>query len=110
MELRTNRFLLRDFVDDDVSAYERYHSDTRFLEYYGDEAAEQGHARRLVERFQLWAAERPRRNYQFAIVRLMGTPVLVGCAGLRCSDAPKRAGEIGIEMAPEYWGRYGYAG
>lgn len=108
MEIQTNRFLLRDFRDGDSAVFESYHCDPRFLEFYGDEVADPEHAKRLVELFRQWAAERPRRNYQLAIVPI-GSAELIGCAGLRCECAPASTAEIGIGIAPDYWGQYGFA-
>lgn len=34
---------------------------------------------------------------------------LVGCCGLRTADSKPGRAELGIELAPDYWGRYGYA-
>jgi len=34
---------------------------------------------------------------------------LVGSCGLRSSGCEAGDAELGIELAPEYWGRYGYA-
>jgi RimJ/RimL family protein N-acetyltransferase len=108
MEIQTSRFLLRDFRDGDSAVFESYHCDPRFLEFYGDEVADPEHAQRLVERFRQWAAEHPRRNYQLAIVPI-GSSELIGCAGLRCEGAAPGTGEMGIGIAPDYWGQYGYA-
>ena len=54
-----------------------------------------------------WAVEEPRRNYQLAVVRRDGP--LIGCGGLRIRDAGPDSAELGVELAPEYWGCYGYA-
>ena len=56
-----------------------------------------------------WAAEKPRRNYQFAIIQRQGSQLLVGCCGLRTADSEASKAEFGIELAPEFWGRFGYA-
>jgi RimJ/RimL family protein N-acetyltransferase len=108
MDIKTTRFLLRDFVDDDASEFEMYHLDARFLEHRAEEESCTGHARELVQRFQGWAEEIPRRNFQLAIVR-KDRSCLVGCAGLRCADAPEGTAEFGMDLAPQYWGRFGYA-
>ncbi len=34
MELITKRFLLRDFIEDDLPAFVRYHEDSRSFEFY----------------------------------------------------------------------------
>jgi RimJ/RimL family protein N-acetyltransferase len=109
MEIVTKRFLLRDFIEDDSPAFEAYHADARSLEFYGAEEAKPGHALELLEIFKSWACEHPRRNYQLAIVQRQESQVLVGCSGLRSADSDARKAELGIELAPNYWARYGYA-
>lgn len=109
MELTTRRFLLRDFSDADTVAFEAYHSDPRSHEFYGAEHATPEHARELLRLFGKWAAEQPRVNYQLAIVRREQAPALVGCCGLRREHPEADSAELGIELAPQYWGRYAYA-
>lgn len=109
MEILTRRFLLRDFLPEDAPAFEAYHADPRSLEFYSAEQATAGHAGELLDFFRGWAAEQPRRNYQLAIVRRDATQTLVGCCGLRTADAVPGTAELGIELAPDYWGRYKYA-
>ena len=109
MEIVTRRFLLRDFNESDQPAFLAYHADPRSLAFYGPDDAEPGHAQRLLETFKMWAAERPRRNYQLAIIQRKEPQILVGCCGLRSSGCEAGDAELGIELAPQYWGRYGYA-
>jgi ribosomal-protein-alanine N-acetyltransferase len=104
----TRRFLLRDFAMADREAFLAYHADPSFLALYGPEEADPGHASGLLERFAAWAAERPRRNWQLAVVRRDGG-ALVGCCGLRRAGCEERSAEIGVELAPTYWGRHGVA-
>ena len=63
----------------------------------------------LVGRFIAWSREQPRLNYQFAVCLKARPSMLIGCAGLR--QAGRRAGEaeLGIELAPDFWGRHRYA-
>ncbi len=79
MEIVTKRFRLRDFQTSDTQAFEAYHSDPRFLEFYGEEESKPDHAHRLIEMFMGWAEETPRQNYQQAIVLRKETQSLVGC-------------------------------
>ncbi len=105
----TKRFLLRDFVGDDSPAFLAYHADSRSLELYGPQETKPDHAQHLLELFKLWAEEQPRRNYQLAVIQRKGPQLLVGCCGLRTADSETGKAELGIELAPEFWGRYGYA-
>lgn len=91
MELLTARYRLRDFTAADRSAFIAYHADPRMGAPERPEA--------LLDRFAAWAAERPRSNYQFAIVERQAPHGLLGCAGLR-------GAELGIELAPPHWGLY----
>lgn len=107
MLLTTKRFVLRDFVVDDFPAFEEYHADPRSSEFYGPERDNPRLAAELVQLFMAWAVEEPRLNYQLAIVQRGGP--LIGCGGLRMKDVGPDSAELGLELAPAYWGRYGYA-
>ena len=107
MRLTTKRFVLRDFLADDLTAFEAYHADPRSSELYGPEQDNPQLAAELVQLFMAWAVEEPRLNYQFAIVRRDGP--LIGCGGIRMRGAEAHSAELGVELAPAYWGRYGYA-
>lgn len=109
MEITTRRFLLRDFVPWDTPAFEAYHADPRSAEFYGGEQLNPGHARELLGLFRSWAGEQPRLNYQLAIVRRDAAQTLIGCCGLRLAGEAAGRAELGIELAPDYWGRYRYA-
>jgi len=109
MELMTKRSLLRDFIDADLPAFEAYHADPRSLESYGTDEVNPGHARQLIQLFRAWATEQPRHNFQVAIIRRDDAQTLIGCCGLRSKDSEPGKAELGVELAPEYWGRFGYA-
>jgi [ribosomal protein S5]-alanine N-acetyltransferase len=109
MEIETKRFLLRDFIELDRSPFLDYQADPRNLGFYEPGEARQGHASRLFETFQTWAADRPRLNYQLAIVQKQEPYTLIGCCGLRGMECKAGEMELGIELAPNYWGRYAYA-
>lgn len=109
VEIATRRFLLRDFNDTDFDAFEAYHSDPRSHQFYGIEHTTPEHARELLALFQAWATETPRVNFQLAIIRRRDPQTLVGCCGLRSAGEEEGVAELGIELAPEYWGRYAYA-
>src|SRR5690625_3651664 len=107
MQLSSKRFILRDFEGIDISGFVEYHNDPRLRELYRPGENTPEHAAELVQLFKYWAAEEPRQNYQLAVVRLDGQ--LVGCAGLRTKDAGPGRAELGVELAPAYWGQFGYA-
>lgn len=61
VEIFTNRFLLRDFVEEDSPAFTAYHADPRSVELYGEEQAKPAHAQELLALFRSWASSL-RRN------------------------------------------------
>ncbi|MFC6634074.1 GNAT family N-acetyltransferase [Microbulbifer taiwanensis] len=109
MQISTKRFLLRYFEDAEVSAFVAYHADPRSHEFYGIEHRDPEHARKLLKLFKDWAEEVPRLNYQLAIIRRDVTQPLIGCCGLRTGESEPGRAELGIELAPDFWGRYRYA-
>lgn len=109
MKIITNRFLLRDFTVEDEAAWLTYHADPRYAEFCGPVEVNQNQARELLHRFIQWAGERPRLNYQFAVTYRHHPQGLVGCCGLRTQDSERNKAELGIELAPQYWGHYRYA-
>jgi [ribosomal protein S5]-alanine N-acetyltransferase len=109
MEITTKRFLLREFTDEDGPAFLAYQSDPRYAQFCAPGEVGVNHARELLRRFRQWAAERPRRNYQLAISDIRHPQELMGCCGLRCEGYGPDQAEMGIELAPRYWGRYAYA-
>jgi ribosomal-protein-alanine N-acetyltransferase len=109
VDIVTPRFLLRDFVDADLAAFLAYYADPRYLAFSGPDASSPERAEGLFEAFRVWACESPRLNYQLAIVLRDAPGALIGCAGLRKSDRSAVRADFGIELAPDYWGRHGYA-
>ncbi len=103
MLMTTRRFAIRDFTPADAAAFVAYHADPRFRRRAGEAVAPSAQA--LLNNFATWVAEKPRLNYQLAVVERNGE-ALVGCCGLR--EVRDRA-EFGIEMAPDFWGRHGAA-
>ncbi len=109
MEIVTKRFLLRDFVESDRAPFLDYQSDPRSQLFYEPSEASPENSTRLFETFCTWAFEHPRLNYQLAIVQRREPYVLVGCCGLREKECDAGEMELGIELAPNYWGQYAYA-
>ena len=104
MYLEAERVFLRDFRDEDVSPFERYHADERYLRFYAAEAGEPMHARALVKMFMEAARASPRRDFTLAIVERAGCE-LIGCCSLRTAGKPARRADFGLELAPSWWGR-----
>lgn len=102
MKIVTPRLILRDFRAEDLPAYLAGWEDPRHAEFYGPEEVGPDFARSLFNRFLDWAAERPRRNYQLAIVQ---KDRLIGSCGVRMEGCEPGIAEFGLELAPESWGR-----
>lgn len=108
MKITSERFLLRDFEEADREPFLRFHYDPRLLARYGPDEAAPRHGENLFEQFRAWAAEEPRRKYQLATFGRDRPEELIGCCGLR-GDGNNQRSAMGIGLAPECWGRYGYA-
>jgi [ribosomal protein S5]-alanine N-acetyltransferase len=109
MKIVTKRFLLRDFAESDRSPFLDYQTDPRSQTFYEPTEASPENSIRLFETFCTWASEHPRLNYQLAIVQRCEPCKLVGCCGLRGKGSNVGTMELGIELAPDCWGRYAYA-
>jgi [ribosomal protein S5]-alanine N-acetyltransferase len=109
VEITTKRFLLREFTEEDGPAFLTYQSDPRYAQFLAPGEVGVDHARELLRQFREWAAERPRCNYQLAISDIRHPQDLMGCCGLRGEGYGPDQADMGIELAPRYWGRYAYA-
>lgn len=105
--MRTERLVLREFVEDDWRAVLAYQSDPRYLRFYPDMSTSEANARAFVGMFRHWQTERPRRRFQLAIT-LPETAELIGNCGVRIVAQERGLAEIGYELAPVHWG-HGYA-
>jgi len=88
---------------EDAGALAAYHADPAYLANY----TEPPEAAAIVASARAWAREKPRRNYQFAVV-LKSTDAVIGCAGLRQKGFPNGEAEVGVEIDPGSW-RRGFA-
>jgi [ribosomal protein S5]-alanine N-acetyltransferase len=104
MELTGERIVLRDFREEDAAAFAAVLGDPRHQEFYGPGEGGPDHALKLVETFVTWAAERPRRNYQLAVV-LRQSGELLGSCGLRGHGRKEGEAEFGLGLAADSWGR-----
>ncbi|KAM3116451.1 GNAT family N-acetyltransferase [Phormidesmis sp. 146-33] len=109
MEIITKRFLLRDFSLEDEPNLLAYHADPQYAQFCAPTEVEPDYTRALLRLFIQWSEEQPRRNYQLAIASLKNRQELIGCCGLRQVGDDETKAELGIELAPQYWGRYRYA-
>lgn len=108
MRIETRRFLLRDFDETDRSAFLTYQLDPRYRALYDRDTADAGNANELFDRFMAWQRHIPRQNFQVGIFeRISGR--LCGCVGLRRDGKPEGIAVLGLELAPDEWGRHGAA-
>jgi len=105
MQISTTRFVLRDFDPADRSALVEYQMDPRYRRLYDLDERYAAQASELFSRFLSWRDEQPRRNYQLGIFQ-RSDGRLCGCAGLRMTRSNDRRAVLGIELAPDEWGRY----
>ncbi|MCZ7570404.1 MAG: GNAT family N-acetyltransferase [Ardenticatenaceae bacterium] len=101
---RTDRLLLREFVESDWPAVLEYQSDPRYLRYYPWTERTPEDVRAFIRMFIDWQREEPRRKYQFAVL-LPAENRLIGNCGLRKKTADAWEAEIGYEFAPAWWGQ-----
>jgi len=105
MLIKTDALLLREYRPADEPALLAYHADPRAREFYGPEEARPDQVRELLRTFETWAGERPRRNYQLAIALREDAETLVGSGGLRQAGLEAGTADLGLELAPAWWGR-----
>jgi [ribosomal protein S5]-alanine N-acetyltransferase len=104
MAIRTPRITLRDFENDDRTAFIAYQMDPRYRRLY-DFSDDPQRAGELFDLFLGWQVEKRRRNFQVGIFDT-ATDRLCGCAGLRGRPEDNETAVLGIELAPSDWGRY----
>ncbi len=107
MHITTDRLTLREFVAGDWAALLAYQRDPRYLRFYPWTDRSKDEVRAFVQMFLDQQAEEPRRKFQFAIT-LPEDGRLIGTCGIRRKTDNDSEGDIGYELAPEFWG-HGYA-
>lgn len=101
--LVTDRFRLREFEEGDRAAFLACHADPQFAGFHSDEERRPDHLSSVFDLFLAWPAERPRRNFQFAIAPRDTPGGYAGNVGLRLEGLPPGEGELGIELIPAWW-------
>lgn len=105
MKLQSSRFLLRDFVQEDFLAFRHYQTDPRYRALYDIDEGNDNFCASLFALFLRWQTEEPRHNYQLGIFEISSAR-LVGCGGVRLKQTDQSAAVLGLELIPDYWGRY----
>jgi [ribosomal protein S5]-alanine N-acetyltransferase len=107
MERRTERLLLRELVEDDWRAVLAYQSTPEYLRFYEWTERTPESVQAFLRMLIGFQHETPRSKFQFAVV-LPENGQLIGNCGMRVRDPVLRAGDIGYEFDPLFWG-HGYA-
>jgi [ribosomal protein S5]-alanine N-acetyltransferase len=107
MQIKTSRFVLRDFLEADRLQFVAYQMDPRYRRLYNFNDSET-RAHELFDCFGVWRKQNPRQNFQVGVFEL-GRSQLIGCGGLRQQGMPEGTAVLGLELVPDAWGRYGVA-
>ena len=102
-EIKTERLLLRAFVESDWEAVHAYSSDAevcRFMDWGPNSTRE---TKEFIKRAMRSAKDKPRFSYDFAITRQTENVVL-GAIGLILVGFPANQGTIGYVLGRTYWG------
>jgi len=105
MQIHTRRFALRDFLETDRAGFISYQMDPRYRRLYDFVGSHDKRAQKLFDLFIAWQNENPRQNFQMGIFE-RGDGRLCGSAGLRKAERDEGTAVLGIELAPDDWGRY----
>lgn len=104
MQIRTERLLLRDFVESDWPAVLAYQSDPLYLRYNPWTERTEQDIRNFVETLISWQNEDPRFKFQLAII-LLDENRLIGSCSLQKRRFESQEAELGYEIASECWGQ-----
>lgn len=101
MQLITERFILRDFVEEDWVQVHAYCSDEEVTRYtfWGPNTEEQ--TKLFMEANRRSQLELPRTNYEMVIVAPFSGEVLGNC----CIKAEKSNAELGYTISKAHWGK-----
>ena len=103
LAIRTDRLLLRDFRLADLPAYTELRARPAFRRFSPEGGAHPEKAEELLRLFLAWSEERPRLQYQLAVV--LPPREVIGSVGVRVASASERQGSFGCELDPRHWGR-----
>lgn len=102
--LRTDRLLLREFVEDDWKAFHAIESRPDVARYQSFEPRTIAESRSYVREASQSAADDPRLTYDLAMV-LNAEDRLIGRCGLGIIDSDLREAVLWYTLHPDEWGR-----
>ena len=105
-DLKTKRLLLRDFLEEDLIAYQNVGIHPEALKYYPQNSKEwSALVHDLVKIFDDWRLETPRSKYALTII---ARDSFAGVVSVRAESLKPRQGSVGCTVAYEHWSK-GYA-
>ena len=107
MQLRTERLLLREFVEGDWPAVQEYACDPQVVRFMSWGPNTEDDTRAFVARALAGQREEPRRAYEMAVTLLDDGRLIGGC-GLHLGNPANRSAMLGYCYARAFWGN-GYA-
>ena len=107
MEIRTERLHIREFIAADFDAILRYQQEPLYLRYYPWSSRQTGDVSAFVSQQIRNQSVQPRYSFQM-VITLRDTGTLIGNCGVRIAPSAIEIGDLGYELAPEFWGQ-GYA-
>jgi RimJ/RimL family protein N-acetyltransferase len=105
--LETDHLLLRPHRESDWQAMHAIDADPEVQRFLGERTITEQQTRDFVRRTRVWAQERPRTRYDFAIVLKAAERLIGGCFLLDIEPHLRQA-EMGYQLARDVWGQ-GYA-
>jgi RimJ/RimL family protein N-acetyltransferase len=102
--IRTERLVLRDFIETDWEAVHEYASDPEVVRYmdWGPNTEEE--SRNFIQRTIVSQRENPRTGYSLAIA-LKAEDKLIGGCGIYVTSTENREGYIGYCLNRNFWGQ-----
>jgi len=101
--LETPRLVLRQFKDEDLSAFLSYRNDPEVARYQSWHSITESQAKDFINEQKSIQTGIPGEWFQFAI-ELKGTGVLIGDCGLKVNKEEPRQAEFGITLSLPYQG------
>jgi RimJ/RimL family protein N-acetyltransferase len=102
--LRTERLMLRDFVETDLKAVYAYASDPEVVRYMDWGPNTEEDSKSFVQQAISGTREHPRKSYTLAII-LKSENELIGGCGIYMTNLDNREGYIGYCLNRNFWAR-----
>lgn len=107
LPIRTQRLILRDFVQSDLDAVHSYSTDPKILPFHKISPANKDDTQAFLSEVIASQSEEPRKRFELAIT-LASSGKLVGGGGVYVSQRYESTAAIGYVICSEHW-RKGFA-